>query len=338
MLYKLKKIFFAWCILLICNNCYAKELNILVTITPIYSLIKNVTDDVQKVQLLIDKNMCPHDYQMRPSDVRKINRADLVITIGEGFETFLFNYLNKVQINAEIIKLIEVDNLTLLPLKNSFHNQTHEHHDDHTHDHSHSHDHNHEHIHHDDNMNFDWNFWSSPKNAKVIVQWAAAELSARDPENANIYSRNAKKTIARISKLDLTMREKLAPVQNKNFIVLNDYYQYLEKEYGLSNVGSMIIDKSFGYSAKRIDGIKKLVKEKQAACIFVELHTPHELVKKIEYITGVKVAYVDIEWGRSSKDIDDKDVYFSMMENNAKNISTCLLHNQKSVNDKNDVS
>ncbi|NRA73340.1 MAG: zinc ABC transporter substrate-binding protein [Rickettsiales bacterium] len=331
MLHNIKKFLIACCIIFAYSNCQAKELNVLVTITPIYSLVKNVTGDLQNVQLLIDKNMCPHDYQMRPSDVRKINRADLIITVGEGFEVFLFNYLNKAHINAEIKKLVKINNLTLLPASDSFQNNTHAHHHDHDHDHDHTcnHDHSHKHLHYDDNVEFDWNFWPSPKNAKAIVKWVAKELSSKDPTNAKIYSQNAKKTIARITKLDSKIRKKLTPVKNKNFIVLNDYYQYIEKEYGLSNVGAIVIDKNFGYSAKRIDGIKKIVNKKHANCIFVELHTPRELVKKIEYITGAKVAYVDIEWGRSNENITDKDVYFSMMEQNAQNITECLLHKQK---------
>ena len=312
----LKRFLFAclsFFILCSCEEKRAKELTILVTITPLYSLIKNVTGDLQNVQLLIDKNMCPHDYQMRPSDIRKINRADLLITIGDGFEVFLFKYLNKASIKGEIVKLVNIDGLTLLSLKKASHN------------HIHMNDYNHDH-HYNNTMNIDWNFWPYTKNAKVIVQWIASRLSAQDPGNAQVYLKNAKDVLTKISKLDLKMRAKLTPVQNKNFIVLNDEYQYIEKEYGLSNVGTITIDKSFGYSAKKIDSIKKIVKKKQARCIFIELHTPKELAKKIAHITGAKVAYLDIEWGRYNKKISDGEVYFSMMEQNAQNISACLLN------------
>ena len=315
-LHHLRILVFACFTFIISSHCQAKELNILTTITPIYSLVKNVTGNLQNVQLLIDKNMCPHDYQLRPSDVRKINRADLLITVGDGFETFLFNYLNKAHIKAKIIKLINIDTLTLLPLKKASHNHAYMT----PHDHGHDHDH-----HHNNMMDIDWNFWPYTKNAKVIVKWVASKLAAQDPENAQIYFKNAQDTLKRISALNLRIKQRLTPVQNKNFIVLNDDYQYIEKEYGLSNVGAITIDKSFGYSAKKIEGIKKIVKEKQARCIFVELHTPKELVKKIARTTGVKVAYLDIEWGRYNKKISDQEVYFSMIERNAQNISTCLL-------------
>jgi zinc transport system substrate-binding protein len=300
----LKKFFFTCFVILFCCNCYAKELNILVSITPIYSLVKNVTGNLQNVQLLIDKNMCPHHYQLRPSDVRKINNADMIITIGDGYETFLFNYLNKVNVVARIIRLTNTPGLKLLPIKKKSLTTT-------------------QHR-YPDLMHFDLNFWSSTKNAEVIVKWIASELSTLDPKHAQIYSHNAQATLAKLSKLNLKMKKILAPVTHKNFIVLEDEYQYLEKEYDLSNVGTVVADHNLGYSAQKLRQIKNTVAEKNAKCILIEPHTPKTLVKKISRVTGAKVAYVDIEWGHANKKTSDKNLYFSIMEYAAQNISKCL--------------
>jgi zinc transport system substrate-binding protein len=320
----LKKILFAFVTFFITFNCNAKKLNILVTITPIYSLVKNVAGDLQNVQLLIDKNMCPHDYQLRPSDVRKINGADMMITVGEGLETFLFNYINKSSVKVRTISLINAPGLQLLRLKKESLS-------DEGNEHSCNHDHGHGHHYHEaysgDLMHYDWNLWPSVKNAKAIVLFVASELSAKDPENSKIYSNNAQETIENLSKLDLKMREKLTPVQNHNFIVLNDDYQYLEAEYGLSNVGTVKIDSNSGYSAKKLKGIKQIVKEKNPKCIFAEAHTPESLMNKISQTTGVKVGYIDIEWGIGNERISDKEAYFYMMEKVAKDISKCLTSN-----------
>ena len=300
----LKKIFFAYFVILFCCNCYAKELNILVSITPIYSLVKNVTGNLQNVQLLLDKNMCPHDYQLQPSAIRKINKADIIIGIGDGYETFLFGYLNKVNVVAKIIRLTSAPELKLLPIKKEFLTTIQRK--------------------YPDLMHFDLNFWSSVENAKIIVKWVASELSIQDPEHAQIYSQNAQATLIKLSDLESKMKKTLSPVRHKNFIVLRDEYQYLEKEYNLSNVGAVLVDDNLDYSAQKLKQIKNTVKEKNAKCILIEPHTPRILVEKISRITDAKVAYVDIEWGHANKKISDQDLYFSIMEEAAQNISNCL--------------
>jgi zinc transport system substrate-binding protein len=305
-----------------CTPSHAKQLNILVTITPIYSLVKNVTGNLQNVQLLIDKNMCPHDYQLRPSDVRKINKADMLITVGDGFETFLFNYINKSSVKINTISLINTPGLTLLHMKKE--SLSEDGHAQCNHNHSHGHNHSHQHDHHDDLMHYDWNLWPSVKNAKAIIQWLTSELAAKDPENAQKYLENSERTLAKLSALDLKMKAKLTPVQHQNFIVLNDDYQYLEQEYGLSNVGTVKIDNNLGYSAKKLKDIQGIVQEKQPKCIFAEAHTPKSLMDKIAHITGVKVGYIDIEWGIGNKQISDKDAYFYMMKKVAQDIARCL--------------
>lgn len=308
-------------------HCQAKQLNILVTITPIYSLVKNVIGDLQNVQLLIDKNMCPHDYQLRPSDVRKINKADMMITVGDGFETFLFNYINKSSVKVKTVELINAPGLTLLQLKKessaAAHDDEHEHHNC-NHDHGHHHHAHPTHDSHNTLMHYDWNLWPSIKNAKAIVKWVASELAAQDPDNAQKYLENSQTALTKLSELDLTMREKLTPIKNQNFIVLNDDYQYLEKEYGLSNVGVVLIDSNLGYSAKKLKAIQDTVKEKNPKCIFTEAHTPKSLMNKIARITGVKVGYIDIEWGVDNKTVSAQDAYFYMMKKVARDISRCL--------------
>jgi zinc transport system substrate-binding protein len=173
-------------------------------------------------------------------------------------------------------------------------------------------------------MHYDWNLWPSVKNAKAIVKWVASELAEQDPDNAQKYLENSQITLTKLSELDLTMREKLTPIKHQNFIVLNDDYQYLEKEYGLSNVGVVLIDSNLGYSAKKLKAIQNTVKEKNPKCIFAEAHTPKSLMNKIAGITGVKVGYIDIEWGVDNKTVSAQDAYFYMMKKVARDISKCL--------------
>jgi zinc transport system substrate-binding protein len=295
----------------------ANKLRVVVTINPIYSLVKNVIGDLHDVHLLIKKNQSPHNYQIRPSDVSRLDNADLIITIGDGFEVFLLNYLNKSDLRGKVIKLVEAEGLELLPIKQKFLlNLT----EGLTHD-EHPHGHGPAHIHADD---LDWHFWSDPENATAIVRCIAKEFSEHDPANASLYSKNAERTIARLTALDATLKSKLSGLQDRNFLVMHDGYQYLERRYKLSNVGVIITDKNLSCSFKHMKKMREITKEKKVLCVFTEPQTSVYLTERIAKFLEIKVGCIDIEWGEFNEDVPPKDLYFFMLEKDSANIVQCL--------------
>ena len=67
-----------------------KGLKILTSFLPVYIFTKNVAGDREGIVIdsLLPDNVGPHDYQMRPSDMRKVSDADLIIINGLGLESF----------------------------------------------------------------------------------------------------------------------------------------------------------------------------------------------------------------------------------------------------------
>ena len=63
---------------------------IVTTIKPFYNLTAAVLGEQPKnLKLLITNNNSPHDYQLKPSDRKLIEQADLIIWGGEELEFFL---------------------------------------------------------------------------------------------------------------------------------------------------------------------------------------------------------------------------------------------------------
>src|SRR5579864_2911392 len=82
---------------------------ILVSIKPIYSLVLGLTKNVPKIQteLLLYPPNSPHTFHLKPSDVKKIVDADLIIWVGPELESFLINPLSKLKTKKQILTLIE---------------------------------------------------------------------------------------------------------------------------------------------------------------------------------------------------------------------------------------
>src|SRR5690606_22002331 len=105
----------------------------------------------------------------------------------------------------------------------------------------------------------DLHVWLDPANARRIVEIAAERLSAVDPANAARYAENESSAAAKLDALDGELRQMLAPVREKPFIVFHDAYQYLERRYGLNAVGSVTIGPERKPSARRLRDIRRKI-------------------------------------------------------------------------------
>ena len=74
----------------------------------LHAIVSAVMDGIAQPRLLVKGAASPHDYAMRPSDAAALNDADLIVWIGEVFETFLAKPLEALAGNAEVVTLIEL--------------------------------------------------------------------------------------------------------------------------------------------------------------------------------------------------------------------------------------
>jgi zinc transport system substrate-binding protein len=82
--------------------------SVVVSVKPLHAIVSAVMDGIAQPRLLVKGAASPHDYAMRPSDAAALNDADLIVWIGEVFETFLAKPLEALAGNAEVVTLIEL--------------------------------------------------------------------------------------------------------------------------------------------------------------------------------------------------------------------------------------
>ena len=123
---------------------------IVCSITPVYQITKALLKDVDMPELLIDSQVSPHGFALKPSDRKLIGKADLVIWIGEGLEVYLAKSL---QGKSKSFPLMVNSGVELLQFLDG-----HEHHDD-----------GHDHHHHHSDLEKDPHIWLSVENAKKMA-------------------------------------------------------------------------------------------------------------------------------------------------------------------------
>ena len=79
-----------------------------VDIAPVHSLVSSVMEGVGKPDLIMPAGASPHEYQLKPSNAKSLEDADVVFWIGEDLTPWLENGLESLAKNASKTSLLGV--------------------------------------------------------------------------------------------------------------------------------------------------------------------------------------------------------------------------------------
>jgi len=251
---------------------------IVTSIKPIQAIVLAIADNTVDVKQLIPDHASPHDYNFKPSDIRKLENADIVFRIDKHMETQLNGVLDNLHKHkTTIVSLAGTIGLTLLDA-----DHRHVEHDNNKQDHGENHDEEKEHKHdnheskddghdqHNTHDNVDFHLWTSPKNAVLMAKTIANNLAKFDTKNANLYQQNIERFFAEVKTESDKISAKLQPYKNKPYIVFHNSWQYFAAEFGLQK--PIVIDLHEGVSsgAKTVSDIRERIVKENINCVFYD--------------------------------------------------------------------
>ncbi|MEP3120266.1 MAG: zinc ABC transporter substrate-binding protein, partial [Nisaea sp.] len=165
-------------------------------------------------------------------------------------------------------------------------------HDEHAGHEDHDKDGHDEHAGHDHGPD-DPHVWLSPSNAKAFVAAIAASLAARDPDHAALYNANAAAAVQDLDQLSETIRQKLARVHERPFLVFHDAYQYFESAFDLKAAGAISLVTGAAPGAARLRALRQRVADGGIRCIFREVQFRPRLAEVVAEGSGAKLGTLD---------------------------------------------
>ena len=252
------------------------EVRVLTSIKPLQLIAAAVQDGVAIPEVLLPPGASPHNYALRPSDVRKVQAVDLVYWIGPDMEGFLPRVLK-----GRTLPSVAVQDLPGLKLRH-FAQDSHSHAeeaDEHDHDHRPG--------------SLDAHLWLSPVNARVIATKMAADLSAADPANAARYESNLKAFDERLDALDLRLKKRLAAIADKPYFVFHEAFDYFEDAYGLKHAGVFSVAAEVQPGAQHVAAMRTRLQEVGKTCVFSEPPLRPRLAETLVAGLPVKLAELD---------------------------------------------
>lgn len=170
----------------------------------------------------------------------------------------------------------------------------------------------------------DPHIWLDPELAKKEARTITRGFISIDPQNSSYYENNEKKLAAKLDQLDNAFKQGLSSCQSRDFITSHSAFSYLAKRYGLKQVSISGLSPDQEPSAQQLVDIVKFAKEHNIKYIFFESLVSPKLSETIANEIGAKTLVLDPVEGISDDDIKQGKNYFTIMENNLKNLQIAL--------------
>jgi zinc transport system substrate-binding protein len=253
---------------------------------PLYEFAQQVGQDKVNVQLLVPEGVEPHDWEPTIQDVQQMQKSNLIIVNGFGFENWVES-LEEMKYQGIVVDTS--DGIT----NNEIFKKSSEHESD-------------PHI------------WLNPVLAKTQVQNIADAFSKLDPLNQKFYQKNAQSYIVELDGLDLKIRNDLSDC-NRDFIAFHDAFSYFADEYDLHQ--HTIISSNDPHAeptAKTLENVINTARELKIKIIFTEDTIDPRVSNVIANEIGGKILVL------SPLEISGDENYISRMTENLDNLKEAL--------------
>ncbi|MEX0446056.1 zinc ABC transporter substrate-binding protein ZnuA [Xenorhabdus sp. SGI246] len=262
---------------------YSVQADVVTSIRPLGFIAAAIADGVTDTQVLLPDGASPHDYALRPSDIRKLNQADLVVWIGPDMEIFLAKPIEKIAQNKQL-ELADLPTIKPLLLKNS------EGEHDSNESNQHKHETDHEHHHHGQ---YNMHIWLSPEIAEKAAQAIYSRLVELYPQQKQQLEVNLRKFNGQLVQTNKNITHILKPVLGQGYFVFHDAYGYFETHYQLSPLGVFTVNPEIQPGAQRLHYIRTQLVEQKAKCIFAEPQFRPAVIHAVAKGTNVRIGTLD---------------------------------------------
>ena len=278
------------------------KLQVITSATFLYEFSQNIGKEMIDVTLLVPMGADPHDWEPTIRDREKLQKADVIIVNGIGYEHWLGSF------DSNDNQGILVDTSNGISTLDS------EKHDDHTKEDDHDGHEEDKHNHGD----LDPHIWLNPVYAQLQVKNIANALSNSDPTNKNYYQSNAAIYNKELDLLDSKIRTELSGCKT-DFITFHNAFSYFSEEYGLTQHTIISSNDSHGeVTPQTLENIISLARELNIKIIFAEESASTKTSQVIADEIGGKVLVL------SPLEIVSDETYVEKMTQNLESLKDAL--------------
>ncbi|RUT30963.1 metal ABC transporter substrate-binding protein [Arsenicitalea aurantiaca] len=239
---------------------------VVTTFTIIADMARNVAGDAAEVLSITRPGAEVHGYQPTPQDIVRAQDADLVLWNGMNLERWFEPFFQNLR---DVPQAVVTEGITPIPINDGPYGG-----------------------------NPNPHAWMSPANAVIYIENIREALSLHDPENAEVYARNAERYAAEIEAIDALLRERLAsiPEEQRWLVTSEGAFSYLARDYGLRELYLWPINADQQGTPQQVRAVIDAVRANAIPVVFSESTVSDRPARQVAQETGSAyggVLYVD---------------------------------------------
>lgn len=297
------------------NNVIAEEVDVHVSIYPIYEVADRIGGERLNINQITPDGVEVHGYEPSPRVLGQLENTDLFIYVGEQLQGWTKSVSENLK--SEETQVVDLTEHVNLIEYNSDYNEDHN-----GHDHGDAED-----EHHENDQaqgEYDNHIWLDFNNMIMISELLVEEFTKLDPEGEEIYKANAEKVIENLKELDKAYEEGLKDLQYNTIIVSHSAFGYIAENYGLRQETVTGLDPHSEPSSQTIRELIDLAQKTGLEHIFLEVLASPRAVDVIAEEAGLEVLTLNPISGLREEDIENDENYFTIMYNNLENLKEAL--------------
>src|SRR5215216_3009529 len=289
-----------------------KKPNVVTSVSPITNIVKNVGGDRIDLTGLVPEAVNSHTFELVPSDVIKINSADLIIIDGLGLETNIEDIAEEAHNKNSKLEILKLGDNTISP----------------------------------NEWVFDFSFpkekgtpnphlWLNVAYAMKFANLTRDKLIEIDPQNVQYYTANTDRYISLLKKLDegIMQAVQTVPPQNRKLLTYHDSWAYFASRYGMTVMGA-VQPSDFGEpSPQEVARIIDQTRSEKVSAIFASEVFSTRVINQIAEEGNVKVVETLSDDDLPGEQGDPEHTYVGMMLENIRNMLVPLGGNITALSD-----
>ncbi|HYE11400.1 MAG TPA: zinc ABC transporter substrate-binding protein [Patescibacteria group bacterium] len=282
-------------------------LTIYASFYPMQFLVSEIAGDKAQVKSLVPAGVEPHDWEPKPRTLAELQESDMLVYNGAGMEAWLGDLLPSIE-KAGVKTVNTSMGLDLIPF-----------------DEKNADEHEDEEGEAEVALIYDPHIWVSPVKYKQQAQNVLDALIEMDAANQEYYSANYEKLAEQLDKLDSDYRQASAAFNNKVFVVSHSAFEYLAKEYGLTQLPIRGVTPQAEPSPAKLAELAEICRENNIKYIFFESLVSPKLSETLANEIGAQVLVLNDGQGITEEQIKQGRNYITVMYENLENLKKALM-------------
>lgn len=243
---------FCWC----CVSVAAAKPLVISTNTIVADFVRTIAGDAIETSCLLPPGVDPHSYEPKPTDIRLVARADLIVANGLGFE----NWINKLVENSGFHGPVQIAATGVPPLYTA-------------------------------GGEIDPHAWHDLANARRYVENIRDALARLLPAEADEFSRRARAYLAELDALQTYTLNQIGalPPERRKLVTSHDAFGYFAHAYGLTIVSINGLRPDQEPSAKQLARVVDFIRDQKVPAVLFESTSNPKLLEEIGREAGVKI-------------------------------------------------